>query len=310
VTNHSSFAILLIFFSTSCGFFTAKQETEPTERQDPPAQVVESPVVETKSVALAQSSSAKPQAKGPTKTAIQSLSRNEIRRVQAALKENNFDPGPVDGILGPRTEGALRQLQLGCSKLQDVAEISAVGTSWPDREADSKSLSERINLTLNNEEVQKIQVQLKQAGFNPGPVDGKLGPRTKSALLRARSACSLANQFRTIEPENFSFTTAESPEVATISSKPPKDARASVAYRSSNVLDSGSSSLIHTAEKISGANEIKLVQIRLREAGFDPGPIDGIMGPRTRSALQRYRASNGAKMTSARMLGIGSAKEY
>jgi hypothetical protein len=35
----------------------------------------------------------------------------------------------------------------------------------------------------------------------------------------------------------------------------------------------------------------------LKEAGFNPGPIDGILGPRTRKALGRYQASHGLPET-------------
>ena len=33
---------------------------------------------------------------------------------------------------------------------------------------------------------------------------------------------------------------------------------------------------------------IREVQNALREAGHDPGPIDGILGPRTKAALRKY----------------------
>jgi Putative peptidoglycan binding domain len=47
-----------------------------------------------------------------------------------------------------------------------------------------------------------------------------------------------------------------------------------------------------TAEAGPGAKagHVREVQQALRDAGYDPGPIDGIMGPRTRSALRRYIA--------------------
>jgi hypothetical protein len=39
------------------------------------------------------------------------------------------------------------------------------------------------------------------------------------------------------------------------------------------------------------AADIRQVQTRLRESGFDPGPIDGIAGQRTLAALNAYRQS-------------------
>jgi peptidoglycan hydrolase-like protein with peptidoglycan-binding domain len=38
-------------------------------------------------------------------------------------------------------------------------------------------------------------------------------------------------------------------------------------------------------------------QERLKAAGYDPGPIDGVLGPQTRAALRRYQASQGLPMT-------------
>jgi len=35
---------------------------------------------------------------------------------------------------------------------------------------------------------------------------------------------------------------------------------------------------------------VREVQLVLLAAGYDPGPIDGILGPRTKSALRRYIA--------------------
>jgi Putative peptidoglycan binding domain len=39
------------------------------------------------------------------------------------------------------------------------------------------------------------------------------------------------------------------------------------------------------------------VQELLKAAGFDPGPIDGVLGPLTRAALRRYQASQGLPST-------------
>jgi peptidoglycan hydrolase-like protein with peptidoglycan-binding domain len=40
-------------------------------------------------------------------------------------------------------------------------------------------------------------------------------------------------------------------------------------------------------------------QERLKAAGFNPGPIDGVLGPQTRAALRRYQASQGLPATGA-----------
>jgi hypothetical protein len=42
---------------------------------------------------------------------------------------------------------------------------------------------------------------------------------------------------------------------------------------------------------------ISQAQERLKAAGFHPGPIDGVLGPRTQEALQRYQASRGLPTT-------------
>lgn len=42
-----------------------------------------------------------------------------------------------------------------------------------------------------------------------------------------------------------------------------------------------------------GSSEIRQLQQMLKEAGYDPGPIDGIDGPKTQAALAKYRAAQG-----------------
>jgi peptidoglycan hydrolase-like protein with peptidoglycan-binding domain len=39
------------------------------------------------------------------------------------------------------------------------------------------------------------------------------------------------------------------------------------------------------------------VQEQLQKAGLNPGPIDGMLGPRTKAALRRYQASQGLPPT-------------
>jgi peptidoglycan hydrolase-like protein with peptidoglycan-binding domain len=66
----------------------------------------------------------------------------------------------------------------------------------------------------------------------------------------------------------------------------------------------------NTANKAVGEDEIQLVQARFRDAGFDPGPIDGIIGPKTRTAIQRYRISRGLKNSPTLTSGVAGLLEY
>jgi peptidoglycan hydrolase-like protein with peptidoglycan-binding domain len=39
------------------------------------------------------------------------LGRDSVRQVQDALQAKGFDPGPIDGVAGPRTKAAVRKFQ-------------------------------------------------------------------------------------------------------------------------------------------------------------------------------------------------------
>ena len=56
---------------------------------------------------------------------------------------------------------------------------------------------------------------------------------------------------------------------------------------------------------IRSQEEIRILQLRLRDAGFDPGSFDGVMGPKTKLALQQYQLAQGADKSKASLtLGI------
>lgn len=54
-----------------------------------------------------------------------------------------------------------------------------------------------------------------------------------------------------------------------------------------------------TALVASVSDEVRQLQLALKAAGFDPGPIDGIWGPRTQAALQAYQAATGRQSPTA-----------
>lgn len=64
-----------------------------------------------------------------------------------------------------------------------------------------------------------------------------------------------------------------------------------------------------------GQANIKDVQQALKEKGFDPGPIDGVMGPKTRDALKSFQSANNLKATgkldeqTAQQLGVEAGQK-
>jgi len=52
--------------------------------------------------------------------------------------------------------------------------------------------------------------------------------------------------------------------------------------------------------------EIRILQLRLRDAGYDPGPFDGVMGPKTKMALQQMQSrQRGGNTKNTVTAGIG-----
>lgn len=43
---------------------------------------------------------------------------------------------------------------------------------------------------------------------------------------------------------------------------------------------------------LKGEELIRMVQLTLKDSGFDPGPIDGILGPKTRKAIKTFQIKN------------------
>jgi len=52
-----------------------------------------------------------------------------------------------------------------------------------------------------------------------------------------------------------------------------------------------------TARAHAGGGRTQAVQTALKDKGFDPGPVDGRMGPQTRSALRAYQKKEGLPTT-------------
>ena len=109
-----------------------------------------------------------------------------VRTLQRRLAAAGYPPGPIDGRYGPLTEGAVIRFQAarglwvdgiaGPRTLAALASPKLVLLPGAGYAADGSGL------------VRVLQRRLARAGYPPGPIDGRYGPRTESAVIRFQTA--------------------------------------------------------------------------------------------------------------------------
>jgi peptidoglycan hydrolase-like protein with peptidoglycan-binding domain len=204
--------------------------------------------------------------------------------MQSRLRDVGLDPGPVDGLAGAKTKAAFARFQSGCSKIK-----SLMGNSFEGR-AQPSELNQTVSRFPSRLETQAIQTRLRDAGFNPGPIDGIFGNRTRSVLAHLKAGCPVVNDFAGM----FERPLGENDKQALASQ---------TLENGSTKLQSSTSAGRRDATKQAAAptlsapprEDIRILQVRLRDAGFDPGPFDGVMGPKTKAALQQYQVTQREK---------------
>jgi peptidoglycan hydrolase-like protein with peptidoglycan-binding domain len=232
-------------------------------------------------------------------------SKQEIKLIQAQLKAAGFDPGPVDGTLGAKTTSALRRLQSGCANLKDLFEnpTSGISSQPGGMQAAKQSAADSVSST---DEIRLIQVRLKDVGFDVGPVDGVMGSKTKSALLRFQSGCTMVKDL----PAILENQVQKSDRMASPMSASEKQLPASKAPSATGSVRDEPGRVNAAADKSPSKEDIRLLQAQLKAAGFDPGPFDGMLGPKTKSALQQYRTVNGSSTSQKLSSSVGLRFDY
>jgi peptidoglycan hydrolase-like protein with peptidoglycan-binding domain len=104
------------------------------------------------------------------------LTPQTIRQAQEALKNKGRDPGPIDGVLGPRTAAALDAYQ--------KAEGLATTGRLDDKTLESLGVKPLPEPRLRADRVRELQQALADRGYDPGPADGVMGTQTRAALRK------------------------------------------------------------------------------------------------------------------------------
>ena len=110
----------------------------------------------------------------PAAVASSRANSQSVRDAQQTLEALKLDPGPADGMLGPRTKAAVK-------RFQEAEKLSATGTLDARTRA---RLAER-----RREHVVQLQKALKETGQGPGPGGWRDGEpdagRTEAVRLRS-----------------------------------------------------------------------------------------------------------------------------
>jgi peptidoglycan hydrolase-like protein with peptidoglycan-binding domain/DNA invertase Pin-like site-specific DNA recombinase len=114
-------------------------------------------------------------------------------------------------------------------------------------------------------EVKSLQQALQKLGWRPGPVDGLFGPRTTEATEGLQQAAGLV-------PDGI------------------------VGPRTRRALESALRSPLRRGAGYAqpdGSPRVRTLQGRLQRLGVEPGPMDGVFGPRTQAAVKRAQRDGG-----------------
>ncbi len=182
-----------------------------------------------------------------------------VRAVQTLLAAVGQSPGPIDGIFGPMTEAAVEAFQN--SENLDVTGVVDQATWDALVAALPEVLMERGD---SGDEVRALQQLLADAGHDPGPIDGIFGQMTESAVEAFQSANSLPVT-GLVDQATWDALNADAPEIL--------------------------------MERGDRGDDVRDLQLLLLEGGFDPGPIDGIFGSLTQSAVAGFQGANDLPVT-------------
>lgn len=135
--------------------------------------------------------------------------KRKVKEIQLLLMYEGFDPGDVDGALGPGTRDAIRDFQksLNLSSSGYIGKKTWAGIMEIRRKGAPAT-------------VMDVQFALRKAGFDPGAIDGELGFGTRATIAQFQAAQGL-KVTRTINPETWTeLRKASSVRILPSESKP------------------------------------------------------------------------------------------
>jgi len=193
-----------------------------------------------------------------------------IREVQQTLHKRGFRAGPIDGIMGPSTQVALKSFQQS-ENLETTGQLNRQTLVALGLQPDPLSGVER-QAVYGRSTVRKVQQTLNNRGFHAGPVDGVMNPGTRSALRDFQKSENLEATGMLNEQTLAALGMPAEPVVS--------------AERRAPVY------VVATPSRT-----VREAQQALNQRGFQAGPPDGFIGPTTQVAVRNFQASANLQVT-------------
>ena len=204
---------------------------------------------------------------------------NNLKEIQTFLNCNGFNPGPIDGLAGSRTDGAIKSFQKTVGLVAD-------GEVGPATKQAMRSYS-------------SVSFTFQGSGWGHGVGLSQYG--TKGLTELGASFCSNTSSCSSNEVVSYYFQGTSVKQLSEISLSSPDIATNNNALwvglarnaRSINLTTLPSSSPPTLSICQENLPQVAGVQAFLSSRGFDPGTVDGAFGERTANALKNYQASVG-----------------
>ena len=244
----------------------------------------------------------------------------EVRQLQRALRNGAYGPGPVDGVYGPLTEGAVR-------RFQEAHDLAIDGIVGPQTGAALRTASlargrpppairpgAGYRSPGGSARVLEIQRMLSSLRYEFGPVDGLFGPRTQAAVqwfqvhhgfrptgivdrvtltrLRALSRGSPRIDGAAAPTE------LEAPPLPAAGwhGRPIRNPHRHTSVPTVNPVERARPLQVGAGyRRAAGSQRVRRVQRDLRRLGYRPGPVDGLFGPRTKASVQWFQMKEGVR---------------
>lgn len=251
-----------------------------------------------------------------------------VYRLQQDLNALGYDAGPEDGLMGSRTRSAIRAYQRD-HDLLPTGDPSAALREHVARSLEERSAEgERERAAERRRHVAETQEHLRELGYDV-EVTGRMDSSTRTAIrdYQAEAGMTVTGQVSpglrerlradaeadADEPRREIVTSIQSElrqsgyDVPVVTGRVDSATEAAIREyqrdKGMSVTGRASTALLASLQAdrdsrpSTDRRQVEDVQRALAQRGYAVGPVDGVMGPSTRSALRTYQSDAGLPVT-------------